>query len=105
MSSNPTGRGPSVMLIPEGDNRERQVCPDCGFINYENPKIVVGSVVLWENRILLCRRAIEPRRGFWTLPPGYMELHESTVPTAEREPRDERLAKITIDALLAGVSI
>jgi len=105
MSSPPTARGPTVTLIPDGDNRERQVCPDCGFINYENPKIVVGSVVLWENRILLCRRAIEPRRGFWTLPAGYMELHESTVQTAEREAWEEALAKITIDGLLAVYSI
>ncbi len=105
MSSPPTARGPTVTLIPDGDNRERQVCPDCGFINYENPKIVVGSVVLWENSILLCRRAIEPRRGFWTLPAGYMELHESTVQTAEREAWEEALAKITIDGLLAVYSI
>ena len=63
MADNPKGRGPSVMLIPDGDTRERQVCPDCGFINYVNPKIVVGSVVTWEDRILLCRRAIDPRRG------------------------------------------
>jgi ADP-ribose pyrophosphatase YjhB (NUDIX family) len=105
MSSPPTARGPTVTLIPDGDNRERQVCPDCGFINYENPKIVVGSVVRWENCILLCRRAIEPRRGFWTLPAGYMELHESTVQTAEREAWEEALAKITIDGLLAVYSI
>jgi ADP-ribose pyrophosphatase YjhB (NUDIX family) len=105
MSSPPTARGPTVTLIPDGDNRERQVCPDCGFINYENPKIVVGSVVRWEERILLCRRAIEPRRGFWTLPAGYMELHESTVQTAEREAWEEALAKITIDGLLAVYSI
>jgi ADP-ribose pyrophosphatase YjhB (NUDIX family) len=94
-------RGPIVLAIPDGDNRERMVCPDCGFINYENPKIVVGSVCLWEERILLCRRAINPRRGFWTLPAGYLELHESTPAGAIREAWEEAQAKITIDGLLA----
>ena len=98
-------RGPSVVAIPEGDNRERMVCPDCGFINYENPKIVVGSVCLWEGRILLCRRAINPRRGFWTLPAGYLELHESTPAGAIREAWEEAQAKITIDGLLAVYDI
>src|SRR5260370_22542518 len=105
MSSNPTGRGPCVMLIPEGDNRERQVCPDCGFVNYENPKIVVGTVCHWEDRILLCRRAINPRRGFWTLPAGYMELNESAADAALREAWEEAEAKIAIDGLLAVYSI
>jgi ADP-ribose pyrophosphatase YjhB (NUDIX family) len=94
-------RGPSVLATPEGDNRERMVCPDCGFINYENPKIVVGSVCLWEERILLCRRAINPRRGFWTLPAGYLELHESTSAGAIREAWEEAQATIAIDGLLA----
>ena len=65
--------GPTVREIPKGDNRERLVCPDCGFIAYENPKIVVGTVALWDDQILLCRRAIDPRKGFWTLPAGYLE--------------------------------
>jgi ADP-ribose pyrophosphatase YjhB (NUDIX family) len=98
-------RGPSVTLIPEGDNRERLVCPDCGFINYENPKIVVGSVVLWQDRVLLCRRAINPRRGFWTLPAGYLELNEAAEEGARREAREEALAEIAIDGLLAVYSI
>jgi ADP-ribose pyrophosphatase YjhB (NUDIX family) len=105
MTNSPTARGPSVTLIPEGDNRERQVCPDCGFINYENPKIVVGSVVAWRDRVLLCRRAIDPRRGFWTLPAGYMELHESAVEAAQREAWEEAEARIAIDGLLAVYSI
>jgi len=62
-NSNGGTSGPSVRAIPEGDTYERLICPDCGFINYENPKIVVGSVALWEDRILLCRRAILPREG------------------------------------------
>ena len=61
----------SRLLGVPGEDRERLVCDDCGFINYVNPKIVVGSVALWEDRILLCRRAIEPRDGWWTLPAGY----------------------------------
>ncbi|HEX6842567.1 MAG TPA: NUDIX hydrolase, partial [Stellaceae bacterium] len=61
MSTPPAARGPSVLTVPEGDNRERMVCPDCGFINYENPKIVVGAVCLWQEQFLLCRRAINPR--------------------------------------------
>jgi ADP-ribose pyrophosphatase YjhB (NUDIX family) len=110
MSTNPTApnpalRGPSVTLIPEGDNRERQVCPDCGFINYENPKIVVGSVVLWQDRFLLCRRAINPRLGFWTLPAGFMELNESSSEAARREAWEEAQARIEIDGLLAVYSI
>ena len=102
---NPSLRGPSVTLVPDGDNRERQVCPDCGFINYENPKIVVGSVAQWQDRILLCRRAINPRRGFWTLPAGYLELNEATAEGARREALEEALAEIAIDGLLAVYSI
>jgi ADP-ribose pyrophosphatase YjhB (NUDIX family) len=105
METKTTPRGPSVLLIPEGDNRERQVCPDCGFINYENPKIVVGSVVVWEDRFLLCRRAIDPRLGFWTLPAGFMEVNESTEEAAAREAWEEAQARIAIDGLLAVYNI
>jgi ADP-ribose pyrophosphatase YjhB (NUDIX family) len=101
MSNAPPGRGPSVLTVPEGDNRERMVCPDCGFINYENPKIVVGAVCLWQEQFLLCRRAINPRRGYWTLPAGYLELNESTLAGAVREAWEEAQAKIAIDGLLA----
>jgi ADP-ribose pyrophosphatase YjhB (NUDIX family) len=104
--SNPiAGRGPSVLTVPEGDNRERMVCPDCGFINYENPKIVVGAVCLWQEQFLLCRRAINPRRGYWTLPAGYLELNESTLAGAIREAWEEAQARITIDGLLAVYDI
>jgi ADP-ribose pyrophosphatase YjhB (NUDIX family) len=101
MADPPAPRGPSILSIPEGDNRERMICPDCGFINYENPKIVVGSVCVWEERFLLCRRAINPRRGFWTLPAGYLELQESTPAGAMREAWEEAQARIVIDGLLA----
>ncbi len=105
MSQTPAARGPTVLTIPEGDNRERMTCPDCGFIAYENPKIVVGAVCHWEERILLCRRAINPRRGYWTLPAGYLELNESPAAGAMREAWEEALAKIAIDGLLAVYDI
>ena len=91
--------------VPEGDDRTRLVCRDCGFINYENPKVVVGSVAAWDDRILLCRRAIEPRRGFWTLPAGYLELNEAAAAGAEREAWEEARARLVIDQLLAVYSI
>jgi ADP-ribose pyrophosphatase YjhB (NUDIX family) len=101
MSEPGGGRGPSVRGIPEGDNRERMICADCGYILYDNPKIVVGSVAHWGERVLLCRRAINPRKGFWTLPAGYLELHEATTAGAEREAWEEARARIRIEGLLA----
>ena len=91
--------------IPEGDNRERNVCRDCGHVAYENPKIVVGSVVAHEGRVLLCRRAIEPRRDYWTLPAGYMELGETVQAGAIREAQEEAEADIALDGVLAMYSI
>jgi ADP-ribose pyrophosphatase YjhB (NUDIX family) len=98
-------RGPVNLRIPAGEDRERLVCDDCGFINYVNPKIVVGSVALWEGRILLCRRAIEPRDGWWTLPAGYMEERETTIEGARREAWEEARARIEIDALIGVYNI
>jgi ADP-ribose pyrophosphatase YjhB (NUDIX family) len=94
-----------VRRIPEGDNVERDVCARCGHVHYVNPKIVVGSVCSWHGRILLCRRAIEPRRGFWTIPAGYMEERESPTEGAAREAWEEALAKIEIDRLLAVYAV
>jgi ADP-ribose pyrophosphatase YjhB (NUDIX family) len=94
-----------VRRILEGDNRERLVCPDCDFVAYENPKIVVGSVVAEGDRILLCRRAIEPRSGFWTIPAGYMEMGETVTEGAQREAWEEARARIAIDGVLAVYSI
>ena len=91
--------------IPDGDDRPRQVCADCGFVDYENPKVVVGSVVTWQDRVLLCRRAIDPRKGFWTLPAGYLELQESATDGARREAWEEAGVRIEIDQLLAVYSI
>ncbi|MBO6825171.1 MAG: NUDIX hydrolase [Sneathiella sp.] len=87
--------------VPDGDDLERHVCRDCGWIHYDNPKIVVGSVVTYEDKFLLCRRAIEPRRGFWTLPAGYMENQETTEDGARREAWEEAKAEIKIRDLLA----
>lgn len=87
--------------VPEGDTRPRLVCDHCGFVDYVNPRIVVGAVCTWEDRILLCRRAIEPRQGFWTLPAGFLEEREGTEAGAAREAREEARAEIEIDALLA----
>lgn len=91
--------------VPEGDDRARPVCDTCGFIDYQNPKVVVGSVASWDGRILLCRRAIEPRLGFWTLPAGYLELNEATAEGARREAWEEARAELEIDRLLAVYSI
>jgi ADP-ribose pyrophosphatase YjhB (NUDIX family) len=101
MSDISVTRGPSVRGIPEGDNRERMICAECGFVLYDNPKIVVGSVPRWGDKILLCRRAIHPRKGYWTLPAGYLELNESTSAGAEREAWEEAFARIRIEGLLA----
>src|SRR5580698_3349656 len=91
--------------IPEGDERERLVCTDCGHIDYQNPKVVVGTVVVSDGKILMCRRAIEPRRGFWTLPAGYLELGETLEEGAAREAMEEASAAIAIDGILGVFSI
>ena len=90
-----------VRTIPAGDTRERQVCSNCSYVVYENPKVVVGSVVVDNGRVLLCRRAIEPRLGFWTLPAGYLELNETTAEGARREAMEEAGADIALDGILA----
>lgn len=94
-----------IRQIPEGDDRERLMCPDCGHVAYENPKVVVGSVVAEGDHILLCRRAIEPRAGFWTIPAGYMELGETAEEGAAREAWEEARVRIALDGVLAVYSI
>ena len=92
--------------IPEGDDRARKVCTDCGHVAYENPKPVVGSVVATpDGRVLLCKRAIMPRSGFWTLPAGYMEMNETIEAGAAREAWEEAQARIAIEGVLAVYSI
>ncbi len=90
---------------PDGDNRERMICADCGHIDYQNPKVVVGAVVTSDEKILMCRRAIEPRRGFWTLPAGYLELGETLEEGAARETMEEAMADIRLDGILGVFSV
>lgn len=92
-------------LVPPGDNLPRHVCTACHTIHYQNPRMVVGTLPVWENRILLCRRAIEPRRGFWTLPAGFMENGESLEQAAARETAEEAGCEIELGKLFAIVSI
>ena len=103
--SNPPLPENFIRTVPDGDTLERDVCGTCGFVHYQNPKIVVGSVVAHERKILLCRRAIEPRSGYWTIPAGYMELGETAEEGARREAREEACADIVIDAVLAVYTI
>jgi ADP-ribose pyrophosphatase YjhB (NUDIX family) len=99
-------RPPSFALkVPEGDNRPRRVCEGCGFIDYVNPKVVVGVVCEWEGRVLLCRRAIEPRRGHWTMPAGFLEEGESVEAGAQREAWEEARADVELTGLLGVYSI
>jgi ADP-ribose pyrophosphatase YjhB (NUDIX family) len=93
-------------LVPDGDTRVREVCETCGFINYVNPKIVTGAVVrASDGRVLMCRRAIEPRRGRWTIPAGFLEEHETVEAAARREAQEEASANIVLEGLLAVYSI
>jgi ADP-ribose pyrophosphatase YjhB (NUDIX family) len=94
-----------VRRIPEGDNRERLICAECGHIAYDNPKVVVGSVILAGDAVLMCRRAIEPRRGFWTLPAGYLEHGETLEEGAAREVWEEAQAEITLEGILGVFSV
>jgi len=91
--------------VPPGDIFPRFVCPACGVIHYENPKLVVGCVPEHEGRILLCKRAIEPRRGFWTVPAGFMENGETLQQAAAREAKEEALADVEIGSLLTIVHV
>ncbi len=91
--------------VPADDNRERATCPACGEIHYENPLNVVGTVPVWGDQVLLCRRAIEPRHGFWTLPAGFMELGESTADGALRETVEEAGAKVELQGLFTVLSV
>ena len=99
-------RAPSFSRrTPHGDNRERSVCDGCGFVDYVNPKVVVGAVCVWQDQLLLCRRAIEPRKGFWTMPAGFMEERESVEEGASREALEEAGATIDVGPLLGVWSV
>ncbi|HIG78755.1 MAG TPA: NUDIX domain-containing protein [Cycloclasticus sp.] len=86
-------------LIPEGDNRVRHVCTSCDIIHYQNPRIIAGCIPVWEDNVLLCKRAINPRKGFWTLPAGFMELGETTEQAAIRETLEEAQAIVRTNGL------
>ena len=90
---------------PTGDDHDRAVCDACGHVHYVNPKVVVGAVCTHGDRILLCRRAIDPRRGFWTIPAGFMEVGETPAEGAIREALEEAEAAIRIEGLLAVYSV
>jgi len=100
MTDSSEQKGPRVRTVPQGDDRERLTCPDCGFIAYENPKMIAGVVAVHGDHYLLCRRAIEPRKGYWTIPAGYMELGETTAEGAQREAFEEACATIEIQGLI-----
>ena len=91
--------------MPPGDDRAREICANCGHIHYVNPKIVVGSIAVWGEQILLCKRAIEPRYGKWTLPAGFMEEGETLAEGAARETLEEAGSRISIEQLYASYSL
>jgi len=96
---------PVRLRVPPGDDRPRHVCDNCGTIFYSNPKIVAGCIPQWRDQVLLCRRAIEPRSGLWTLPAGFMEDGETTADAAARETLEEANARVTIGHLFAYLNV
>ena len=96
---------PVEQKIPAGDNRLRAVCGQCSTIHYINPKIVAGTVPVHGSRVLLCKRAIEPRLGYWTLPAGFMEMQETTSEAAERETWEEAVAKVYMEGIYTMISV
>ena len=95
----------TIEKIPLGDQKVRKVCTHCGTIHYVNPKVICGALAIWDNKVLLCRRAIEPRYGLWTLPAGYMELFETMEQGAARETREESEAEVEIENLYCMYNI
>lgn len=91
--------------VPEGDNLPRHICNRCGTIHYQNPRLIVGCLPFWEDQVLLCRRAIEPRHGFWTIPAGFMENGELVDEGAMRETREEANAEVEIHSVHTVYSI
>ena len=94
-----------TLRIPEGDTLPRSVCGECATIHYQNPRVVVGSLPVWEGRILLCKRAIEPRLGLWTLPAGFLENGESVEQGAQRETLEEANARVKLGELYTMISL
>jgi ADP-ribose pyrophosphatase YjhB (NUDIX family) len=96
---------PVSLRIPAGDSLPRHVCDACGTIHYRNPRLVVGALPVWQDKVLLCRRAIEPRRGMWTLPAGFMENGETVAQAATRETREEAKANIALGEMFTMISV
>lgn len=96
---------PVTQRVPEGDSRERDCCTSCGAIHYVNPRPVVGTIPVWKDQVLLCKRAIEPRLGYWTLPAGFMEIGETTGAGALRETLEEAGARITLGPLYTMIDV
>ncbi len=101
----PNCGAPIRLEIPEGDDRKRHVCSQCGKIHYQNPKVIAGCILEWEEKILLCRRAIEPKYGLWTLPAGFMEMEETLEQAAHRETLEEACAEVDHLALHTIISL
>ena len=99
------GTGVVYRLPDDGDTRQRAICPACHTVHYENPLNVVGTVPWLDDRVLLCKRNIEPRKGFWTLPAGFMELGETTAAGAARETDEEAGAQIEMQALFTVINV
>ena len=97
--------GTVALKIPAGDSLPRHVCDTCSTIHYQNPKMIVGCIAEWEDRVLLCRRAIEPRLGLWTVPAGFMENGETTAQGAARETLEEANARVEVGPLYAMYNI
>lgn len=98
----------TTAAIPPGEDRERAVCPECGYVDYVNPINVVGTVPVWgetSEQILLCRRAIEPRKGYWTLPAGFLEYGETLIEGAVRETMEEAGARIELGELFTVIDV
>ncbi len=96
---------PAHYAVPADDNRERATCQACGTVHYENPLNVVGTLPIWNDQVLLCRRNIEPRLGLWTLPAGFMELGETTAQGAIRETEEEAGARIELEGLFTLLNV
>jgi ADP-ribose pyrophosphatase YjhB (NUDIX family) len=99
------GSGDIALRVPPGDTLSRYVCGACGTVHYQNPKVVVGCLPEWEDRVLLCRRAIEPRYGLWTLPAGFLENGETIMAGAARETLEEASARVEIGELYTMISL
>eukprot|EP01025_Chloroclados_australasicus_P061760 TRINITY_DN8116_c1_g1_i2.p2 TRINITY_DN8116_c1_g1~~TRINITY_DN8116_c1_g1_i2.p2 ORF type:complete len:153 (-),score=10.14 TRINITY_DN8116_c1_g1_i2:284-742(-) len=87
-----------ILSVPKGDQKQRHMCQGCGFIDYQNPKMIVGCIVEHEDKVLLCKRAIEPCKGLWTVPAGFMELGETSMQGAQRETYEEAGARVFVSS-------